>query len=76
MIGAVLGGFLFPCYAMPPVLRFVGNLFPLAYFIAIARSIMTKGVGIEFLWDQVYALLAYIFIIFFVVSNVFKQELD
>jgi ABC-2 type transport system permease protein len=54
----------------------VGNLFPLAYFIPIARSIMTKGVGIEFLWGQVYALLAYIIVIFFVVSNVFKQELD
>ncbi len=76
LIGVVLGGFIFPRYAMPPVLRLVGNLFPLAYFIPIARSIMTKGVGIEFLWGQVYALLAYIIVIFFVVSNVFKQELD
>jgi ABC-2 type transport system permease protein len=76
LIGAVLGGFLFPRYAMPRMLRFVGNLFPLAYFIPIARSIMTKGVGIGFLWGQVYALVVYIIVIFFVVSNVFKQELD
>ncbi|MFO7917210.1 MAG: ABC transporter permease [Anaerolineae bacterium] len=76
LIGIVLGGFMFPRYSMPPVLRLVGNLFPLAYFIPIARSIMTKGVGIEFLWGQVYALGIYIIVIFFVVSNVFKQELD
>lgn len=76
LLGVVLGGFFFPRYAMPSALRFVGNLFPLTYFIPIAESIMIKGVGIEPLWGQVYALLVYVVVIFVVASKVFKQELD
>jgi ABC-2 type transport system permease protein len=76
LLGLVLGGFIFPRYLMPPAIRVIGNLFPLTYFIPIARGIVTKGVGIEVLWEQVVALLAYIVVILFAAIRAFRQRLD
>jgi ABC-2 type transport system permease protein len=52
LLGAILGGFVFPRYTMPPVIRIIGNLFPLTYFIPISRAIITKGVGIAFMRES------------------------
>jgi ABC-2 type transport system permease protein len=76
MLGMVLGGFIFPRYLMPPAIRIAGNLFPLTYFVPIARGIITKGVGIGPLWEQAVALLIYIVVIMFVAARGFKQGLD
>ena len=76
LIGLVLGGYIFPRDTMPTLLRLVGNLFPLTYFIPIARGIISKGVGVKFLWDQVAALFIYIVIIMGFASRAFKQGLD
>jgi ABC-2 type transport system permease protein len=76
IVGTVLGGFIFPRYSMPLALRLVGNIFPLTYFIPIARGIITKGVGLEFLWEQVGALLVYIVVIMTFAARAFKQGLD
>jgi ABC-2 type transport system permease protein len=58
------------------LIRIAANLFPLTYFIPISRGIITKGVGIESLWEQVAALFTYIIVIMFFASRVFKQGLD
>jgi ABC-2 type transport system permease protein len=76
MIGIMLGGFLFPLYTMPRLLRFAGNLFPLTYFIPISRGIITKGVGISFLWEQVAALAIYVVVIIVLAARAFKPGLD
>jgi len=76
LVGLLLGGFMFPRNAMPAVLRLVGNLFPLTYFIPISRGIITKGIGIEFLWGQVVALFVYVVVVMGVASRAFKQGLD
>jgi ABC-2 type transport system permease protein len=76
ILGTVLGGFIFPRYAMPLLPRMAGNLFPLTYFIPIARGIITKGVGIEFLWEQVAAMLIYIVLMMGLAARAFKQGLD
>jgi ABC-2 type transport system permease protein len=76
LIGLVLGGFMFPRYLMPLPIRIIGNLFPLTYFIPIARGIVTKGVGIEYLWEQVAALLIYIGVTMLLAIRAFRQELD
>ena len=54
----------------------VGNLFPLTYFIPIARGIVSKGIGIGLLWEHVVALLIYIVVIMGFASLVFKRGLD
>ena len=76
LLGVILGGFIFPRYAMPLPIRIVGNLFPLTYFVPIARGIITKGVGVELLWEQVVALLIYIVVIMVAAARAFNQSLD
>ncbi len=76
IVGIVLGGFIFPRYAMPPAIRIAGNLFPLTYFIPITRGIITKGIGIEHLWEQVAAMAIYVVVILFFASRAFKEGLD
>jgi len=76
LVGIVLGGFVFPRYAMPPAIRVVGWLFPLTYFIPISRGIITKGVGIEFMWEQVGALFVYVVVIMVFAARAFKEGLD
>jgi ABC-2 type transport system permease protein len=76
IVGIVLGGFIFPRYTMPPAIRIAGNLFPLTYFIPITRGIITKGVGLAYLWEQFAAMLIYIVVIMVCASRAFKQELD
>lgn len=76
LVGLLLGGFMFPRNVMPTVLRLVGDLFPLTYFIPISRGIITKGIGIEFLWGQVVALFVYVVVVMGVASRAFKQGLD
>jgi ABC-2 type transport system permease protein len=76
LIGIMLGGFIFPRYTMPPIIRFAGNLFPLTCFIPISRGIITKGIGIEFLWEQVAVLLFYVVVVVFLATRAFKPRLD
>jgi ABC-2 type transport system permease protein len=75
-IGIVLGGFIFPRYTMPPVLRLLGNLFPLSYFIPISRGIITKGVSIGALWGEAIGLLIYSVIVMAAAARTFRQGLD
>jgi len=75
MIGTVLGGFLFPRYSMPLLLRWAGNLFPMTYFIPIARGIITKGVGLDSLWRSVVALALYSIGIMVLAARLFRQRL-
>jgi len=76
LLGVVLAGFIFPRYTMPASIRLVGNLLPLTYYIQITRGIITKGVGIDFLWDQVIALAIYIVVIVIVSMRLFRTRLD
>jgi ABC-2 type transport system permease protein len=65
MMGALLGtmlptmllsGFIFPIESMPEVLRWISNVIPAKWFVTIARSIMLKGTGIEYLWRETLVL--------------------
>lgn len=76
MIGMVVGGFMFPRSAMSPFLRYLGNLFPLTHFLPISRGIISKGVGVEYLWGQVISLLVYSVVIMFIASRAFRRGLD
>lgn len=66
MIGALAGtmlptillsGFIFPIESMPWPLRVIANVVPAKWFVVIARGIMLKGVGLEYLWPQTLILL-------------------
>ena len=54
-----LSGFIFPIENMPAVIQPITYLIPLRYFLVILRGIFLKGVGLEVLWPQALALLAW-----------------
>jgi ABC-2 type transport system permease protein len=54
-----LSGFVFPIENMPRVIQWATYLIPLRYFLVILRSIFLKGVGLETLWPQALALVAW-----------------
>ena len=54
-----LSGFVFPIENMPAAIQPITYLIPLRYFLVILRGIFLKGVGLETLWPQALALLAW-----------------
>jgi ABC-2 type transport system permease protein len=54
-----LSGFVFPIENMPEAVQHFTRLIPLRYFLVIVRGIFLKGVGLETLWPQALALLAW-----------------
>jgi ABC-2 type transport system permease protein len=65
MLGAMIGtmlptmllsGFIFPIESMPLPLQIVTNVVPARWFVEIARSIMLKGVGLAYLWQETLVL--------------------
>ncbi|MFN2110234.1 MAG: ABC transporter permease [Anaerolineae bacterium] len=76
MFSQLLTGFIYPRSPMPAVVRVIGNFIPLTYFIRIARGIITKGIGVEFLWDDVLALLIYVTATMGLAAITFKKRLD
>jgi len=72
----VLSGYIFPRQMLPKFVRFVGELIPITHFLQISRGIITKGVGLQFLWDQVIALVIYGAVVFALSASAFKQRLE
>lgn len=60
MPSVLLSGFMFPREAMPELFFHLGKLLPLTFYLEILRGIVLKGIGISFLWSQVFALTVYI----------------
>ena len=54
-----LSGFIFPIENMPAAIQPVTYLVPVRYFLVILRGIFLKGIGLEVLWPQALALLAW-----------------
>jgi ABC-2 type transport system permease protein len=54
-----LSGFIFPIENMPTWIQPLTYLIPLRYFLVILRGIFLKGIGLEVLWPQALALLAW-----------------
>jgi ABC-2 type transport system permease protein len=76
MVSMLLTGFIYPRTTMPAVVRLVGNLIPLTYFIRISRGIITKGVGLTFMWSDVIALVIYGALILVFAARTTRKRLD
>ena len=76
LLSQLLTGFIYPRDPMPLLVKAVGNLIPLTYFIRIARGIITKGVGIAFLWGDVFALVVYAILVTALAATAFRKRLD
>jgi len=76
VLTTMLTGLFYPRLTMPPVVRAVGDLIPVTYFIRIARGIITKGVGLSFLWRDVVILVIYAIVVIVLASLTFRRRLD
>ena len=76
LLSQLLTGFIYPRGPMPPLVKAIGNLIPLTYFIRISRGIITKGVSLTFLWSDVFALIVFIIAVTALAAFSFKRRLD
>ena len=85
MLGALVGtmlptmllsGFIFPLESMPLPLRLISNIVPARWFVLIARGIMLKGVGLEYLWRPSLVLLAMALVLLAASMRAFHERLD
>jgi len=53
----ILSGFVFPIINMPKPIQYLTLIIPLRYFLSIVRGIFLKGIGIKYLWNDVWPLI-------------------
>ena len=76
LLTMMLTGLFYPRSTMPPLVQAVGNLIPVTYFNRIARGIITKGVGLSFMWSDVLVLLIYGAVVMVLAAATFRKRLD
>lgn len=72
----LLSGFMFPREAMPKLIYYISNVFPITYFLQILRGIIVKGVGAAYLVESIVPLFILIIIIIIVTMLKFRKTLD
>ncbi len=72
----LLSGFMFPFRAMPVWAQYMGEALPLTHFLRIVRGIMLKGVSIEFVLIDFWAMLIFLLIAGSIALKRYKQTLD
>ena len=58
LIDVSFSGYVMPVERMPTALYALAQLFPLQHYLAVIRSVMLKGAGLEAIWPQAVALVA------------------
>jgi len=72
----LLSGYIFPRESMPALIRDIGALVPLTYYLQMARGIILKGVGLGYLKDNVLPLALFSGVIFTISAFSFKRRLE
>jgi ABC-2 type transport system permease protein len=76
LLSMLLTGFLYPRATMPLWTQIIGNLIPLTYYMRIVRGVITKGVGLTFLWGDALILGSYTVLALVIAAAVSKKRLD
>ena len=71
-----LSGFTFPIENMPVIIQYITYMIPLKYFIIIIRGVVTKGLGIQELWQETTVLFFMGMFILIVSSMRFSKKLE
>jgi drug efflux transport system permease protein len=72
----LLSGFIFPVESMPWLLRILSNVVPGRWFVAIARGIMLKGVGLAYVWRETLILAVMAAVLLAGSVHSFKERLE
>lgn len=71
-----LSGFFFPLEAMPRILQWISYLMPLRYYLVIIRALLLKGVGVEMIQFEVFAMSLFAILIMVAAATRFRKRLD
>ena len=74
MPSILLSGFMFPRVAMDAIFQYLGAIMPMTFYLTIIRGIMLKGIGVEYLWPQIFALITFIIITGFISIHTFTNK--
>ena len=72
----LLSGFIFPVESMPALLRWISFIFPGRWFVVIARGIMLKGIGLEYLWRETLYIAALATVLLAASVRSFRERLE
>jgi ABC-2 type transport system permease protein len=72
----ILSGFIFPIASMPVIIQGFTHLIPLRYFLIIVRGIFIKGIGIKYLWSEVWPMLIFSTVILGLSVARFRKKLE
>jgi ABC-2 type transport system permease protein len=72
----LLSGFMFPREAMPPFAQWLGAVFPITYYLRVLRGILLKGVGMDALWGDTLALVAFALVLLAFSVRRFQKNIE
>jgi ABC-2 type transport system permease protein len=72
----LLSGFMFPREAMPPFAQWLGAIFPITYYLRVLRGILLKGVGMNALWQDTLALVAFALVLLAFSVRRFQKNIE
>jgi ABC-2 type transport system permease protein len=72
----LLSGFIFPIESMPWPLRAISNIVPARWFVTVARAIMLKGTGLDYLWRETLVLLLMAAVLLALSTRSFHERLE
>ncbi|HEY9429652.1 MAG TPA: ABC transporter permease [Gemmatimonadaceae bacterium] len=70
----LLSGMIFPIASLPGWLQPVTLIIPARWFIVIARGIMLKGVGVQYLWEPIAVLVVMLVVLMLVAIRSFRPR--
>ncbi len=72
----ILSGLFVPRYNMPRLAYYSGFLLPVTYYLEIVRGIISKGVGITYLWPWIWPMAVFSLVVFFLSVILFRKRVD
>jgi len=72
----LLSGFMFPREAMPAFAQWLGAAFPITYYLRVLRGILLKGVGLDALWRDTLALVAFALVLLAFSVRRFQKNIE
>jgi ABC-2 type transport system permease protein len=72
----LLSGFIFPLESMPWPLQAVSFIVPARWFVTVARGIMLKGIGLNYLWRESTVLALMALVLLTLSTKSFKARLE
>jgi len=72
----ILSGFIFPIASMPVLIQYITYLIPLRYFLIIVRGLFLKGIGVRYLWSQIWPMIVFVTVMLTLSVARFQRKLE